>query len=94
MEIEVITAIRKQRTRDECERDEKPYHFIVVNGIVTTARGSEVAEVLLDKEHPMPERGKTYRMEVQAYPDQRKRLTFRVVALRERPVEVGKPKVA
>jgi hypothetical protein len=84
MKCEVITAVRRARTKEECVGLEKPYNFIAVNAVIETIRGSEVAEFLLDKDQPMPERGHVYDMEVQAYPDSKtKRLTFRVHGLRE-----------
>jgi len=79
MELQVVTVQRNQGVGRESKR---PFNFVVVGGLMTTARGTEFCEVMLDGDAPVPEVGKRYGVEMSFYPDRNKRLAFRVEALR------------
>ena len=65
----------------------KAYDFRIASGIIETARGPSMCEVMLEKDHPPLEPGKVYRIDVEFYADREKRLSMRVVGLVPAPVQ-------
>lgn len=59
----------------------KAYDFTIAQGVIETAKGPQMCEVMLEKEHPPLKSGGLYRIDVELYPDREKRLTMRVVGL-------------
>jgi hypothetical protein len=82
MFIQVITCHRNKGTGRESG---KAFDFQVVGGLMTTARGTEFVEMMLDGDAPTPELGKKYEVEISFYPNREKRLAFRVEGLRPIP---------
>jgi len=79
MQVQVITV---NRQRGIGKKSGNAYDFQTIGALISTAKGNEYCEFMLDADSPTPEVGKRYELEVQPYPDREKRLSFRVVALR------------
>ena len=67
----------------------KAYAFQVVGGLLNTAQGTEFVEFVLDANHPTPEVGKRYELDLAFYPDREKKLSFRIEGLRAVPVKAA-----
>ena len=80
MRVQVITTVHQTGIGKASKR---PYDFHSVGALLTTPKGTQYAEFMLDGEHAAPVPGKTYDVQVEAYPDREKRLVIRVAQLRE-----------
>jgi len=79
MQIKVVTCVRNTGVGRATGRK---FDFLVVGGVMQTARGHELVEFMLDGADTPPEPGKLYEVEVSFYPNREKKLAFRVEGLR------------
>lgn len=74
-----MTEVRQQGVGAKSGR---AYDFRIVQGLVETKRGREMAEVMLDKDHPTLDFGQVHELEIEFYPDREKRLAMKVIGMR------------
>jgi len=79
MQIQCVTV---KRLKGIGKKSGAAYDFQIIGGLVSTSTGTDFAEIVLDGDAPTPESGKRYEIEFEFYPDQEKRLAFKVVTLR------------
>lgn len=59
----------------------KPFHFLMAQGVIETDKGPQMVELMLDKEHPKLDTGEMYEVKMDFYPDREKKLVVRVTGL-------------
>lgn len=87
MFVQIITCGRRQGI---AAASRKPYSFQVIGGLLNTAQGVEFVEFNIADDHPTPEPGKRYELDLSFYPDREKKLSFRVEGLRALPAQAAK----
>ncbi len=79
MKFQVVTVTRQQGVG---KASGKAYDFQNIGGLIQTGRGPQYVELMLEKDHPAVEIGKSYDIEMEFYPDREKKLAHRVAGLK------------